>query len=141
MPRRQRGQGRRDKSPPVLCIVCSMLLTDSSFLDLIAASLVPAGCLLCAMLDADSAGNYSIPASLCLQVFQVYAMLDADSVVFDLIATSLLAAGFTNLCKNSFIALPISVPHTPSTSFYRNHHAQALHKDQHHALHPFHLDQ
>ena len=71
-----------------------MLLTDCSFLDLIAASLVPASSLICSMLDADSVVSNSVPASLSLQIFLVCTMLDADTVVFDLIAASLVAAVF-----------------------------------------------
>ena len=71
-----------------------MLLTDCSFLDLIAASLVPASSLICSMLDADSVVNNFVPASLSLQIFLVCTMLDADTVVFDLIAASLVTAVF-----------------------------------------------
>ena len=116
-PRMQPGQRRRNKSFPVLFIGCSMLLTDCSFLDLIAASLVPAGSLLCAMLDANSVVNNSVPASLCLQVFLVCTMLDADTV-----ATSLVAAVFHHPAVTARIHLyhRPSVYRTPLTSIYRN---------------------
>ena len=121
-PRMQPGQRRRNKSFPVLFIGCSMLLTDCSFLDLIAASLVPVGSLLCAMLDANSVINNSVPASLCLQVFLVCTMLDADTIVFDLIATSLVAAFFHHPAVIARIHLyhRPSVYRTPLTSIYRN---------------------
>ena len=120
-PRMQQGQGRRNKLFPVLFIRCSMLLTDCSFLDLIAASLVPASSLICSMLDADSVVNNFVPASLSLQIFLVYTILDADTVVFDLIAASLVAAVFHHpVTARIHLYHRPSVYRAPLTSICRN---------------------